>query len=565
MKNFILTVITAITALFITTKTSAQANTTLSNLVSPTKVNTSLSPGTNATYDLGSGSFGWHALYLNGYVYLGGKHFITTPGSSNNFIGTNAGLSIRSGFNNLGLGANALYSDTSGSSNTAAGTSALLSNLSGSYNSAFGAYALSTTYASYYNTAMGFSALSSNGGSYNTATGTYAMGYNGTGSYNTANGYGALLYNTTGAVNNATGYYALSSNSGGSDNTADGPYALNLNSTGNYNTAVGYSALYHNTASYYNTAVGYNAGTAYNNGYNNVFLGANTDVNGIGYYNVIAIGQATVCTGSSQVTIGNGATGSYRAYANWTNISDGRVKKNIKQNVPGLSFINKLQPVTYNLDLDAVDRIIQAPARKDSSGKIIEKSAIEITARKEKEQVIYSGFVAQDVEKAAKSMNYDFSGVDAAKNEKDVYGLRYAEFVVPLVKSVQELSKINDEKDVKLDDMQKQINDLKAMLLSMKNGTSISDINQLQGASLSQNTPNPFSSGTSIHYNLPQTFSSARIIITDAKGTLLKQYSLSNGSGNILVDASTLASGAYSYTLYLNGRMVDTKQMVAAK
>ena len=48
------------------------------------------------------------------------------------------------------------------------------------------------------------------------------------------------------------------------------------------------------------------------------------------------------------------------------------------------------------------------------------------------------------MEKAAKSLNYDFSGVDAAKNDKDLYGLRYAEFVVPLVKGVQELSKEND-------------------------------------------------------------------------------------------------------------------------
>jgi hypothetical protein len=34
-------------------------------------------------------------------------------------------------------------------------------------------------------------------------------------------------------------------------------------------------------------------------------------------------------------------------------------------------------------------------------------------------------------------INYDFSGVDAAKNEKDLYGLRYAEFVVPLVKAIE--------------------------------------------------------------------------------------------------------------------------------
>ena len=35
--------------------------------------------------------------------------------------------------------------------------------------------------------------------------------------------------------------------------------------------------------------------------------------------------------------------------------------------------------------------------------------------------------------------------MDAPKNENDLYGLRYAEFVVPLVKAVQELSAENDK------------------------------------------------------------------------------------------------------------------------
>ena len=49
--------------------------------------------------------------------------------------------------------------------------------------------------------------------------------------------------------------------------------------------------------------------------------------------------------------------------------------------------------------------------------------------------MIYTGFVAQDVEAAAKKINYDFSGVD--KTGK-IMGLRYSEFVVPLVKAMQE-------------------------------------------------------------------------------------------------------------------------------
>jgi hypothetical protein len=55
-----------------------------------------------------------------------------------------------------------------------------------------------------------------------------------------------------------------------------------------------------------------------------------------------------------------------------------------------------------------------------------------------KEAEIQSGFIAQEVEAAALSTGYDFHGVDKPQNDTSHYGLRYAEFVVPLVKAVQE-------------------------------------------------------------------------------------------------------------------------------
>jgi hypothetical protein len=76
----------------------------------------------------------------------------------------------------------------------------------------------------------------------------------------------------------------------------------------------------------------------------------------------------------------------------------------------------------------------------------------------------FSGFLAQDVEAAARSIGYDFSGVDAPKNENDLYGLRYAEFVVPLVKAVQEQQEIIETQNEKLSDLQKQIDELKQLM-----------------------------------------------------------------------------------------------------
>jgi hypothetical protein len=233
--------------------------------------------------------------------------------------------------------------------------------------------------------------------------------------------------------------------------------------------------------------------------------------------------------------------------------SDGRVKKNIQENVPGLAFINKLKPITYNLDLDAADRIIQSFEKRDKDGKIIAASQSDISARNAKPQIVYTGFVAQDVEKAAGELNYNFSGVDAAKNEKDLYGLRYAEFVVPLVKAVQELSKISEGLREKNDSLQQQINELTTLVRKNNQSGSLSQevINtSLSDASLGQNAPNPFNHSTAISYTLPQKFLSAQILTTDNSGKTVKQVNVSHaGKGVVNIDASLLSSGTYHYSL----------------
>ena len=133
----------------------------------------------------------------------------------------------------------------------------------------------------------------------------------------------------------------------------------------------------------------------------------------------------------------------------WSTFSDGRYKKNVQQNVPGILFIMKLKPVTYHLDAHALNNFFKT---KSSPGDDVMLSA--------KEKIIYSGFIAQDVEKAATEAGYDFSGVDKPKNEKDIYSLRYAEFVVPLVKAVQEQQQMIIDLQKQLDTLLKRVEQL---------------------------------------------------------------------------------------------------------
>jgi hypothetical protein len=551
-------------------------------------------------YGKSSTSFGYNALNASttgNYNTATGTYALAanTGGYNNTANGAYAMVSNAGGSFNAATGSDVLHNNTTGTYNTANGAEALYNNSTGNSNIATGAYALFSNTTGYSNVALGDHALFNNtvqsnnvavgdsalynnsigvsdqlGGTQNTSVGSKALFSNTTGYNNTALGFQSL-YNSTSNHNTAIGAFSLFYNITGNDNSAIGFGALGKNTQGFWNTADGSEALSYNTTGTDNTAVGGGSGFTNYTGGGDTFIGYNTNCNN-NFNASTALGYNSIITANDQVRIGDNGTTSIGGYVDWSNISDRRVKKNIKQSVPGLAFINKLQPITYNLDLDAADKIIQLPQIKDINGKAIQPSQFEADARKAKEQIVYTGFIAQDVEKAAKSLNYDFSGVDAAKNDKDLYGLRYAEFVVPLVKAVQELSKMNDEKDSIIQIQNDKINDLENRLAAIESLLNISSSANNQHSvnisfgSLQQNIPNPFTHNTTIGYALPQKLTSAQIIITDKNGSTIKSITISGGSkGNITVDASTLASGAYQYSLIVDGKLIDTKQMILTR
>jgi trimeric autotransporter adhesin len=408
------------------------------------------------------------------------------------------------GPNNIAFGVNSLAFLSTGIDNTASGRAALFYNTTGSYNMANGNEALISNISGNYNTAAGFQALYGNTtGSWNTAEGSGALFDNTTGNFNTATGYLALNYNSTGSQNSAFGNHALTYNVAGNQATAIGCNAMYysnnqtgaftnynvavgyealmgsnnpVNNTGNFNTATGYQTLWSNSSGYSNTATGYPALNNNTTGWQNSSYGANSLVNNttgsyntaIGYNtgpnssnlaNVTCLGIDATGTGTDMVRIGNVYVASIGGYQNWTNISDGRFKENVREDVPGLSFINQLRPVTYQLNRDQINEFTGVNARRE---KIRQENPGAEFLTGDKYSPVTTGFIAQEVEAAAKSIGYDFSGVDAPKNENDMYGLRYAEFVVPLVKAVQELSSQNEVQQKMNESQQIIIDELKA-------------------------------------------------------------------------------------------------------
>jgi trimeric autotransporter adhesin len=494
-------------------------------------------------------------------------------GSQNTGIGEDALYYNQTGGQNVAIGMRALYNNeadqntavgsgastynTSGTSNVALGFTALYLNSTGTSNTAIGASALWTNSTGYYNSAVGFQSQFYNTADKNTSVGTQSLFNNSTGNSNTASGYRALYENTTGYYNVAVGSNAMYLNVSGNFNMATGYFALSANTEGIRNSASGFRAMHSNTTGSNNTAAGAFALDDVTIGSNNTGLGYNAGPTIADLTNTTAIGNFAIPTASNQVRIGNSAVTSIGGQVSWSTFSDGRFKKEIKEDVSGLAFIKQLRPVSYTVDKTAVDKFLHVV---DSSNNQAVTRGVSLRQ---------TGFVAQEVEAVVKKTGYVFYGVDVPKNESDHYSIRYAEFVVPLVKAVQELSsnaeaqqkQIEEQKKL-IEQQQKQIEVLLAGLNSKVdiggNGT-----NGNTKAFLRQNNPNPFTSETEIKMTLEETVGHATIIIYSLEGTEMKNIPVNDrGEVSVKISGSELSAGMYLYTLMTDGQVVDTKRMV---
>ncbi|MBI5541092.1 MAG: tail fiber domain-containing protein, partial [Bacteroidia bacterium] len=373
---------------------------------------------------------------MSGYSNVSGKYNVFMGYNSgfsnladfNVFIGYQAGYFNSSGTYNVASGYQSLYNNIDGYDNTAYGHQSLYSNTSGAVNCAIGKWSLFSNTTGHSNIATGESTLYYNtNGSYNSAYGSYALYRNTYGYYNTACGSRTLLYNTSGEQNTACGSEALYSNTTGLRNTACGAYSLYNGATGSDNTALGrYAGM--GAFGVVNTRCTFVGTDTY-------LTTSRTNVTLLGY----GIANAQ-CTGDNQILLGNTAITEIRAQVTGiTAYSDSRFKSNISDNVHGLDFITKLKPVTYNENPEILHQLWGTP---DSLFSKIDHSEIK--------KIRYIGFIAQDVEKAANDCGFIFPGIEIPKNNKEVYSLRYTDFIMPMVKSIQELNAKNNSLETEL-------------------------------------------------------------------------------------------------------------------
>jgi len=335
----------------------------------------------------------------NNAVALGYQAATTTPTASGVVAIGYQALQLNTGTNCTAVGYTALKSNVGGGPCEAFGYGALGAHTSGSYNVAVGASSLAAITSTSRNTAVGNSALT-----------------------------GATLANN----NTAVGYNSLAGALTTDGSTAIGAYSLQVN-TAAQNTGLGYYAGSGTTSGTSNTFVGSQAGSSLTTGSYNTIFGYNTNASAVGATGQIVIGGNS-CTGQADnnVTIGSSSGKIYNAYtvnATWTQTSDGRLKNNINDDSLGLSFINRLRPVTFTW---------KASNEIDPSLPYYNE-----TNQRDTTTVIH-GLIAQEVKAALDAEGCStFNGWDAG-NEDTIQAISREMFISPLIKAIQELSAANE-------------------------------------------------------------------------------------------------------------------------
>lgn len=410
-----------------------------------------------------------------------------------------------------------------------AGTVALLIGTSGlqAQNSSYDADAIPVPGVGSTNAVFGAQSLiSNNNGSHNATLGFYVMQNNIDGGANTACGYAGLISNDFGGLNCSYGAKAMYGNTTGNGNNGFGCYALGQNVTGNYNSSLGYQS----------------------------------DVSAPNFDEATAIGSNAIVNNSFRVWLGSAVSDVWTT--NSYNVSDGRFKRNISSDqVKGLDFIKRLRPVTYNFDAKALTEHLTQDMSAEKKANYMKADFDRVYKTSQ------TGFIAQEVEEAAKASGYNFSGVHKPTDKYDTYGVSYYQFVVPLVKAVQEQQQMIDEQKATNEKLMQQVAEQQKAIEALLN-TNAAAKKALQNGSaaafsMDQNEPNPFTLETTVKYNLPKDIASAYLAVYDLSGKQLNTFPITQkGESSMIISSDKLASGIYIYSIIGDGKVLDTKRMV---
>jgi len=554
---------------------------------------------------IGSAAFGYQAMQNNvsgnNNAAFGADAMSGNTGSGNTGLGF-AALSastatITAGNFNSAVGYEALIRNTGGAQNTGIGSSAGLLTSTGSFNSFLGYSAGSANTTGSNNTFLGYTANAAGAnaatlvdataigsGATVTTNSTMILGDN---TVNVGIGYSGsaltaatkfdVLYNTGTAFSSGPVYNGHFINSNTISGTTN-PYVYGL--YGAATATESNSSVYHygigavssgatNCVGLSSVSTGNTSGGRVYGGYFNASGAGVAGTSGINYAVYATVGSNATLNYGIYSTVSSYATGNYAGYFNgdvyvnggsnsgtgWLTASDRQFKTNIKTISNPADIFKKLTPRSYYYDTTA-------------------NNGMHFSAKKQ------YGFIAQELEEVLPELVYNVKKPsDVDKDGKVIHeainhkAVNYDGLIALLIAQAQAQQTQNDAQDSTIKALQKQISQLLANNTQAGNtnanaatasvgaqGVSLSDADVVV---LNQNTPNPFAEQTVITYVIPQSAGTAQIIFYDMSGKQVKSTNIAaKGKGSLTVYANDLTNGMYSYSLVVDGKVIDTKKMV---
>lgn len=263
-----------------------------------------------------------------------------------------------------------------------------------------------------------------------------------------------------------------------------------------------------------------------------ISFGVHTQATGAGALNSYALYAINTGTASNNKWAGwfqgdvnfNGSN--YLSGVFWIS-SDKRFKTGIKKIVSVNDKIKKLNGYTYNYNREGFEERNFTPGEQ-------------------------MGLLAQEVKEVFPQL--------VNEDSKGYLAVNYQGMIPVLLEAVKE--------------QQKQIDELKALV---KDGNSANtesartigsiELSDAPSVILEQNVPNPFAEQTVINYSLNEGVQKAQILFYNADGKLINSSDLKStpGKGQLNVFANDLSNGVYSYTLVVDGKIIETKRMIKNK
>jgi hypothetical protein len=173
-------------------------------------------------------------------------------------------------------------------------------------------------------------------------------------------------------------------------------------------------------------------------------------------------------------------------------------------------------------------------------------------------QTLQHGFISQELSDIFPELTKDvvkpvFDENGKITSEVSFKAINYVGLISVLTAAVQEL---NSE----LIQVRSDLDEYKAN--DVLRGQIIQTTQVINGYSIEQNVPNPFSDRTSIRFQLAPGVETATLSIFNLNGSFVRDYQLNGNAGEVEILASEIGKGMYIYSLNQNGQEIISKRMI---